>query len=330
MKTLLTIILTVACVTNLAAQTRVYNTEGGEKILTQKSGLLISKVPIAIASDKEAAGITSATIIGPLIDIGVNYAKEKIKQNAKKFESTFSVRASESGFWKDEKNIRLPKLKIWKKVLLKGETKYRSALEIALVPALSEDKQAFRYAIESVVCHYSGAKTKGQYDYVELKLDVTFRSLMLNDSKYEVKDLRGFSITIPGIKTDGSTNSFSGDEAIYSAWLPLVQKPTITLETDKTTRETTTTKSTGTKEGKPVNDELVTETKVLKEKTSDTQKLEAEAGTYEFEVSVTETNPYKIKADQIDQQVEKTSDSITSLLKAIFAADKKEDGDKKE
>lgn len=40
-------------------------------------------------------------------------------------------------------------------------------------------------------------------------------------------------------------------------------------------------------------------------------------GNYEFEITVTETNPYKIKAQNKEQMTEKYGDSATVLLKAI-------------
>jgi hypothetical protein len=310
------------------AQLGNYNENGNVKILSQKTELKITTTEVEVKSEKESAGAILSGLVGPLIDVGVTAVKEKAKHNAAKFKSTFNVSASASGFWASKAKVNLPTLTIHRTVIKKDKTE-EEALKITLTPELSPDKTAFRFiAKDGFVFKYSSAKTKGDYDYIDIMLDIKFKALLLNKSQYELKELRGTSISIPMIKV--GTTTFSAGSSYESGWFPLPAMPTIEVETDVTELETKTITLIGTKEGKTVNDNYSSDTKTVKKKSKDKETLSTKAGLYEFEITVTESNPYKIKAENKQKMTEATGDATGILLKTLAESLLKKEEEKKE
>jgi hypothetical protein len=306
-----------------------YNRDGAVKIVTQKAWLSITQDPEKeVKNEKEAAGAVIGSILSPLIDIGFAAAKEKAKQNAAKYKSSFVVSASGSGFWAGENKVKLPVLTIMRKATPTGGSE-AEAMKLTLKPELSPDKTAFRYVVSTPLIYtYSTAKTTRDYDYIDVTLDIKFKALLVTKSQYEVKDLRATSIVIPAL-LPGST-SLPTEGLNPSGWLPFPAKPSLEVETDVTEHETKTVEEKGSKEGKNVNDRLVTNTKTLKKRAKETQTIKTNAGLYEFEITVTESNPYKIKAENKQQLIESTTDTSATFFKAIVDAIFKKEEEKEE
>lgn len=306
-----------------------YDQNGEVKILSQKTWLKITYKETEIKSDKEVAGAILGAILAPIVDIGIAAAKEKAKQNAAKYKSSFVVTESGSGFWISEKKINLPVLTIIRKVLLKENETESEAMKIILEPELSPDKTAFRFIVKSPFNFvYSSAKTRKEYDYIDITLDIKFKALIVNKSIYEIKDLRATTITIPMNKV-GAT-SLPSDVALSSGWMPFPTIPTLELETDVTEQETKTVATKGTKDGKPVDESLTTDSKSLKKKGKDKEILSKNSGLFEFEITVTETNPYKIKSENTQKLIEASGDASGTLLKTIIESIFKKAEEKKE
>ena len=285
-------------------------------ILTQETTLKIDRIPTNLRSDKEIAGPVMGAIAGPLIDLVTGVVKEKIKQNVAKYTSSFIVNASGNSFYLDEKNINLPKLTILRKVIKKADGKEAVALTITLVPELSPDKTAFRYVVKPpFIFNYTSAKTKGAYDYIDISLDIVFKALVVKNSNYDLENLRATSVVIPAV-VPGS-NALSEDISLNTGWIPFPAVPTLAVETDLSSEDAKTVTVTGTKDGKELNDKIKTVTHTLNKNGTDQQRLTNNAGLYEFEITVTESNPYKIKVQNRQQMVETNGDASGTLLKAI-------------
>lgn len=312
------------------AQLGNYNQNGEVKILSQKTWAAITTKEVEVKSDKEAAGAIAGAILSPLIDVGIAVAKEKLKQNAAKFSSSFIVTVSGSGFWITDKKVKLPIITINRKVLKKDDHKEASAMVITLEPELSPDKTAFRFKVANspFTFTYSSAKTKKEYDFIDIKLDIKFKALLVTKSQYELKDLRATSITIPMVEAGNA--KLPDDVTLTSGWMPLPAIPTLEIETDVTDQETKIVAQNGTKEGKPINETLTTVTTTQKPKATDKKRLTEDAGLYEFEITVTETNPYKVKSENTQHLVESTGDSSAAFLKAIVDSIFKKEESKEE
>lgn len=326
---ILFISLLFVAIASCRSQLENYNTDGAVKIVTQKAWLSIDQdSEKEVKNEKEAAGAVIGSILAPLVDVGFAVAKEKAKQNAAKYKSSFVVSASGSGFWAGENKVKLPVLTIMRKATPTGGLE-ASAMKLTLRPELSPDKTAFRYTVaDPFIYLYSTAKTDGVYDYIDVTLDIKFKALIVAKGQYEVKDLRGTSIVIPALRPGQASLPSEGMTA--SGWLPFPAKPSLEVETDVTEQEIKTVEEKGSKEGKNVNDKVVTDTKTLKKRAKETQTLKTNAGLYEFEITVTESNPYKIKAENKQQLTEASADSSASFLKAIIDAIFKKEEEKEE
>ena len=304
------------CMTvSVKAQLGNYDQNGSVKILSQKAWIAITTTEVEVKSEKEAAGAILSGLVGPLVDVGVAAAKEKAKANAAKYKSSFTVNASASAFWASKNKVNLPTLTIHRRVTKKDGTE-ADALMITLKPELSPDKTAFRFvAKDGFTLTYSSAKTKSNYDFIDITVDIKFKALLVNKSQYELKDLRGTTISIPMIKV--GTSSFSGGSSYESGWFPLPAIPTIEVETDVTEVETKEITVTGTKDAKAVNDKYSSDTKTIKKRTKDKETLSTKSGLYEFEITVTESNPYKIKAENKQKMIEATGEVSGTLLKSL-------------
>jgi hypothetical protein len=155
------------------------------------------------------------------------------------------------------------------------------AVRIKLKAELSFDKTAFRYkVVDSLIYNYSIAKTVRNFDYIDLNLQINFKNIFISKNEYVIKDLRTTNISIPLIHV-GFMNGVSDD--IYSGWIPLPTRSTDIAETE-------------------------TETDVISNNT----------GLYEIEIVATETNPYKIKAENKNEMFEATGESVVETLKALL------------
>ncbi len=301
----------------LFAQLGNYNSNGVVKIVGQRTSLAITTTNTEVKTENQAATSLVGSLLSPVVDVFVKGAQEKAKQNVAKFQSSFIVNASGSEFWADETHVNLPTLTIERKIILKGASSETDAMKITLTPELSPDKTAFRLVAKTLNFSYSAAKTKGDFDYIDISLDIKFKALIVDKTKYESKDLRATNVTITMVKA-GATSIPSG--TFQSGWLPLLPIPTLEIETDVTEKSTVTTESKGTKEAKTVDDKMVITTTTLKKKAKDVQRLITKAGNYEFEVSVNQSNPYKYKAENKQKLIEASSEGTTTLLKTLIEA----------
>jgi len=329
MKQIFILLIAVSLCKNGFGQLGNYNENGAVDILSQKVTLTITPQPKPVATEKQAAGAIAGAILGPAVDVGLSIIKEKVKQNAAKFTSTYSAKASGSAFWEDANTANLPGLTLTRDVLMKSSAAQQNALTITLTPELSPDNTAFRFVVSSPIAfNYSAAKTKRSYDYIDIKLDIVFKTLSVTKSQYEVKDLRATSITIPMVKA--GTASAAVSNGLASGWIPLLTKPTMEIVTDLANKEVKEVAQEGTKDGKKINETLTTTTTTTNAKATDKTTLTKKAGLYEIEITVTETNPYKIKADNIQSLVESSSDATSKLLNALIDAIFKKDDKSKD
>lgn len=301
----------------LSAQLGNYSASGEVKIVGQRTSLTISTTSTEVKTENQAATSLVGSLLSPIVDIFVKGAQEKAKQNVAKFQSSFVVNASGSAFWADETHVNLPTLTIERKVILKGSSSETDAMKITLTPELSPDKTAFRLVAKTLTFPYSAAKTRGDFDYIDISLDIKFKALIVDKTKYESKDLRATNVTITMVKA-GATAIPSG--TFQSGWLPLLPIPTLEIETDVTEKSIVTTESKGTKDAKPVDDKMVATTTTLKKKAKDVQRLITNAGNYEFEVTVNQSNPYKSKAENKQKMIEASSDGTSTLFKTLIEA----------
>jgi hypothetical protein len=305
------IILTIATV--IALQKQVYsqlvnyNDNGKVKILAEKTTLSITYTKAKLKPDQEAAGIEAAgieaagieaagieaagieaagiiaaagAILPPVIDFVGTIVKENTKKNVRAYKGEYKSFVSGQNFYMNNDYAHLPILTLTRKIK-KIDGKDEIAVNIKLVPELSDDKTAFRYSIKDVCEYkYSIAKTKSKYDYIDVNIEIKFKSLYIYKEEYKINDLRTTVITIPMVHV-GKTTTL--DEIVYSGWIPLPP------------RSTTTKKSNA----------------------EEYDKLADNTGLYEIEITVTETNPYKIKAENKQAIIESSSESGKAILKEI-------------
>lgn len=311
----------------LHSQLGNYDQNGAVSIVGQKSWATIEYLPTEISSNKEFATVLGV-LLAPLIDVGVSLVKEKSKQSILKYTNTFSMNISDSKFWVDSKKINLPVLTINREIIRSKDFQKELALKIKLNPELSPDNTAFRFIFDnnSFLYKYSSAKTKNNYDYIDIKLDILFKTLTLTNGQYEIKDLRATSIAVPMVKV-GDPQSIKYSK-IFSGWIPLLPVPSLSLETIVTEKEIKDISNSGKKEGKNFMDNLQTTTMTQKFNSSAKQKIIKNSGLYEIEVTVTEFNPYKIKSENTQKLIESSSESSATLLKTVVKSFTKKDEDK--
>ncbi|MDG4654690.1 hypothetical protein, partial [Chryseobacterium arthrosphaerae] len=280
-----------------------YDQNGAVEISGQRSWATIEHFPKEVASSKEFAAVLGV-LLAPMIDIGVSVVKEKSKQSILKYTNTFNINVSDSNFWIDSKNVNLPILTINREIVLLKDSQKETALKIKLIPELSPDKTAFRFRFDnsSFLYKYSSAKTKNKYNYIDIKLDIIFKTLTLTNGQYEIKDLRATNVIIPMTKV-GEPQSISSSK-IFSGWIPLVPIPSLSLETTVSEKEIKDISNLSKKEGKSIVDTLQTTTIIQKFNGIAKQKIVKNSGLYEIEVTVTEFNPYKVKSENIQKLIE--------------------------
>lgn len=309
----------------LHSQLGNYDHNGEIKIVGQRSWIKIDNSPVLVAPQTESAALLGV-LLAPLIDVGVSVVKEKSKQNVLKYANTFATSVSGSNFWVDSKQVNLPILTINRDVIKLDNFQKETALKIKLIPELSPDNTAFRFVFDnaSFLYNYSGAKTKKRYNYIDIKLDILFKTLTLTNGQYEIKELRATNITIPMVQV-GNPKSVESLK-INSGWIPLVPIPSLSIETTTTEKEIKSVKNIGKKESKKFEDSLQTTTLTQKFKNPTKKRIIKNTGLYEIEITINEFNPYKVKSENIQKLIEASSESSTTLLKTVIESfAKKED-----
>ncbi|MFH0761949.1 MAG: hypothetical protein V2A67_10650 [Bacteroidota bacterium] len=268
-------------------QIRNYTDHGRISILTGKTSLEITAVETKLTPDIQAAGLLAAagTILPPVVDLVVSGIEQEIKKNALAFQGTYAASASGDKFYRNNDFAALPRLLLTRTVKLKDE-KEQTVVEIELIPELSADLTAFRYYVKDKFRYeYSLAKTRGRYSYIYINLEIKFRSIYISKETYKVSDLRTTAILVPMVHV-GETEHLP--DKVYSGWIPLPPRSNV-----KTNNET---------EGSKVTYE----------------RLADNTGLYEIEISITETNPFKIRAEKRQEIIKSTREPAGDILKAII------------
>jgi hypothetical protein len=267
-------------------QIRNYTDHGRISILAGKTTLTITDVETKLTPDIQSAALLAAgTILPPVADLVVSSVEQQIKKNVRAYQGTYRVSVSGDRFYRNNDFAALPKLMLTRTVKLKDQNE-RTVVEIELVPELSADQTAFRYSVRDHFRYdYSLAKTRGRYSYIDINLEIKFRSIYISKEAYKVSDLRTTSIMIPMIQV-GKTSRLP--EEAYSGWIPLPPRSNV-----KTANETEKTKATY-------------------------DRLADNTGLYEIEITVTETNPLKIRSVEQQEIIKGTGDSAGDVVKAIL------------
>jgi len=285
-------------------QLKNYNNNGKILILGEKTTLFVNGVSTIIVPEERDVGLLAAagTILPPVVDLVVNNIKAKSEKNALSYIGEYKCSSSGDKFYIDNSSAALPMITFRREIKTKKGLD-TTAVEIVLVPELSTDKTAFRYSIrDNIVYNYSIAKTKGRYDFIDLNIVITFKSISICKNEYKISDLRTTAIVIPMIPVGKTTKP---SDRVYSGWIPLPPR------SDSLIKQ----KVQGTGEG----------TTDLNNNDPVYGKITFNTGLYEIEITVTETNPYKIKAENKNKIVETSSESATGILKAIIETLTKEE-----
>lgn len=319
MKTIYIIALATIFCLNSSAQIKNYDNSGSIKIIGEKTILRLSKKEIYLKNGQQAAGLLAAvgTIAPALIGLGVKTVQEKIKNEALKYTGTYKASNSAEGFYSNPGYVAPPIVQIERMVLTSGN-KQDNAAKITLIPELSEDKTAFRYKLDtgSFLCRYSIAKIKPGYNFLDLTVEIKVKSLSIAAGEYKLSELRSVLVTIPMVQVNGVTK-FGQD--IFSGWIPFPPKSlfeTIGAKSDTVSKVTKSDNLLTKKISAHSVESSITSSYGVKVPLANVKSV----GLYEVEVTVTETNPFKIKAEQRTAFVDSTAESATALLKAIVEA----------
>jgi hypothetical protein len=302
------------------AQKNNYDSKGKQKVYGEKTYLQITK---ASHPKSMGGGVAAfAALAAPAIDAFITIGKEIRKANVKKYEGSYKASNYESGFYEDSTSVFLPKLTITRDILLKTGTEINAAT-ITLTPELSADRSSFRYKLTDLTYLYSIAKTKGDWDYINVNVELKFKALAINKGQYELKDLRGTNLFIPMVLV-GSTYTINPNKPIYSGWIPfpppVITEKTLSPETTESQEVTTATEKAGT-----TTTEKATNTTKTKKAVKGEEADMKNTGTYEIECTVVETNPYKITVEYRQQLAEASGDKVGELLKAAAGLLKKDE-----
>jgi hypothetical protein len=325
-KVILTIVAAIMLQAQVYSQLVNYNDKGKIKILAEKTTLSIIGVNTKLKPDAQAAGliVAAGSILPPVIDLVVTTIKEKAKKNALAYNGEYKSFVSGEKFYTSNDYASLPKLTLTRKIK-KTDGSDDVAVNIDLIPELSADKTAFRYYIKDKCEYkYSIAKTKGNYDYVDVNIEIKFKSLSVNKDEYKLNDLRTTIVTIPMVHV-GNTTTLA--EAVYSGWIPLPPRSTAkNTDVEPVTEEKTVVKTNNA----GVKESTKEETTTKKSNSEEYEKLADNTGLYEIEITATETNPYKIKAENKQKVIESSSESGTEILKEVIKELTKEKEDTEE
>lgn len=287
---------------------RNYNHNSKPKILAEKTTL---SIPNSEEKAVAMAGVVAA-LAPSIVDLSTKIISHKLKTDAAKYIGTYKASVSAEKFYKTDGTAELPTLLLERKVIFKDKPdSFNKAVSIKLTPELSGDSTAFRYKLDnsSFGYLYSIAKLVGKYDYIDLHLEMKVKNLTVNSNKYELNDISTVTMVIPAIKV-GDTTQFKND--IYSGWIPLFPqslKETGEIEAEVKITEISTEKTDVKK---------VTTTTSEKITTKNTRKATTvAAGVYEIEVTVSEVNMARLRAQQRAELFDATSESGGTFLKAI-------------
>ena len=298
-----------------------YNDKGKVKLFAEKTTLTITGVDTRLTPENQMAGLVMAAgaILPPVTDLVVKNIKEKAKKNALAYKGEYRCSVSEEKFYRNNDYAALPKLAM-KRIVKTSEGTDRVAVEIELVPELSADKTTFRYYVkDKCIYNYAIAKTKSSYDYIDLNIEIKFKSIAIHKGEYKIDDLRTTTISIPMIHV-GKTTQLS--EKAHSGWIPLPPRSTVKkTEAEPITEEKITVKTNNAGVKETTKEEI----SVKKSNTEEYEKLADNTGVYEIEITATETNPYKIKAENKQVIIENSSESTTAILKAVIKSLTKEE-----
>ncbi|AOM79535.1 hypothetical protein [Pedobacter steynii] len=319
MKTFYIIALAAIFCLDSSAQIKNYDNTGSIKIIGEKTTLKLIKKEISLETGEEAGGLLAAvgTIAPALINLGVKAVQEKIKREALKYTGTYKASGSADGFYADPGYVKPPIVQIERMVLISGN-KPDTASRIIFIPELSMDKTAFRFRLDprSFKYRYSVAKIRPGYNALDLTVEIKVRSLTIASGEYKLSELRTVLVTIPMVQVNAV--NLPGND-IVSGWIPFPPKSsfeTTGVKSDTVTKVTRSENILTKKTAAHSAESSITSTSGVKVPLANVDSF----GPYEVEVVVTETNPFKIKAEQRTAFVDLTAESATALLQAILEA----------
>lgn len=251
----------------------------GIETLTERVTLGIMPVKTRVADERETILPAIAAVAVPLIDVGMSALKANLEKRSKEYQASYRCANSADAFYESRQFVNLPELTIRRSITVPDRSsttgsRSMNALIIELTPELSADRHAFRYKVKSVTMNYSKARTKGRFDYIDVQLDVVFRSLAIEGPKQDVINLRAFSLIIPSVKPH---TLYDPESLPRTNWLPF--PPPLQVA-----------KGTANFDG---------------------------TGLYEFSIGITESNPYKVRAQHKQHLVEKSSSGLSSVAAEI-------------
>jgi len=251
----------------------------GIETFTERASLEITPMRTKILEERETILPIVGALAAPLVNVGISVVKASLEKRARQYLASYACTNSGDAFFETRQFANLPELTIRHSITIQDRSsssgvKTVDALVLVLEPELSSDKHAFRYRVKSVNMAYSKARTKGKFDYIDVQLDVIFRSLATEATRQEVVTLRAFSFVIPSVKPNAPYDVTSLPR---SSWLPF--PPAMQLA-----------------KGVGVYDKT---------------------GPYEFLINVTESNPYKVRAENKQSVVEQSSAALSKLAAEI-------------
>lgn len=304
MKTIFICLSALFLTTPVAAQ-KNFNGSSGIAILGDYVHLELVPHEINL-HELEGLGPVSGAVLPPLIDFTVKAVEEKIRRNALKYKGTYRVAESGEAFYPNPAVIALPELRLTRTILDKHENRI-PAVSLTFLPELSSDKTAFRYRLDETYNYaYSVAKTKGDHDYIDVTVEVTVKAIYVDKNKHDVKTLRTVLMTLPMVHVDDAKPF---DHPVVSGWIPLPPNSTGRVMKDQEQKVTKTVEKGNSIEK--------TVTTTINHKEESFEVLPGNAVQYEVELVVTEENPYKIRAEQKKQFIEKTGSAAGDVAKAI-------------
>ncbi len=298
----------------VSAQLTAYSDKKHVHILADKTTLSIRDSSVSLLEPNQSGVATVAgVVLPPAIDYVASAVEAGAAGNTKKFQATYSCSASCDHFYADASEAMLPNVTIRRWIKDKKGNDLLAA-SVRLVPELSSDRTAFRFmARDSFIYNYSMAKTTGPYDYLHLQLTINVKSVSVQEEVYKVANLRTTIMDIPMVHV-GHTCTL--DEAVYSGWIPLPPPSTVKVAVEPLTSKKSEVTDKWVNEVKKETQK--TETSVTNHTVYAFRPVSGNTGLYEIEVSVTESNPFKTRAEARHAFLEKTDDQTSDALKAAL------------
>ncbi|RZJ73071.1 hypothetical protein [Flavobacterium sp.] len=302
------------------SQKRNFTDKGKINVYGETVCLTVTENPVCVDSCKKADGSSvligalAATVIPAVVDFMVPVIKQKVKNNALSYTGTYKAVVSRHNFYSKKSEALLPSFKIDRTILVKEGDGIvpRQATQIAVGSEISNDKTAFRFSIaDDLIYSYSKAKTTGDYDYLDLQIEIKVKSMSVVKGEQKLIELRTVLIDVPIVHV-GTTNKLRN--TYYSGWIPL---PARSQSKGEVKTKTTDQKTTSTSKDKK---SAVVVEKIESEKTENGfVDIDGPSCQYELEVIVTETNPYKIRAENKKEMIDASSEAGAAVLKALTA-----------